>query len=109
MNNIDELIENISNKYIHEGRNKIIIIFHYGLWKDIFITYSSENNITEIGKTGLIEIIKNCRSFPEYGQIEYEFILNNNTISECKTILTSRIHNNKKSNIGKENQGNGRN
>jgi len=96
---IDDLINNISSEHIKEGNNEVKIIFHEGNWKDIFITYTPDNSETDmeiIKKTDLREIINRLLPFPKYGEIMFNFYLNNEKeIIYYKIKKTYRIHNRK--------------
>jgi hypothetical protein len=92
---INDIINNLSTKRVSDGNILITIIFHNGNWKDILIANSQNNdiNMEEIGKTGFFEILKLNKSFPEFGQIEYELLIINRKVIKYKIKRINRIHN----------------
>jgi len=94
---INELKENILKELCTEGYNQITIIFHNGIWKDIFISDDSEYlNIDEenIENTTFTDILTNFLPFPNYGEIKFDIWLSNKKeVFLFKKIKTKRIHN----------------
>ena len=104
-NIITEISRAIINERIADGHILITIIFHNNRWTDIFVKIlagEKPGSKVEIGKTGFLDILRDCKDFPQHGQIEFEFFVRGKEIVNPKVMRTNRIHNNRSKKCKKE-------